>query len=177
MVNCMTAADGVKLRSQEVVQYSTSRTAAVTTVGRSKPAVASPYACYLATGGCPSRPAFYSCEATASGLRAQNFRCASLKSLLGPWYLAGCCFESAVKAFCNSRKSRQRQAFARNQESRAKRSPFNSPRLFLQPALPLAAAPRPVSSRTRNWNPLSPPNESSAPVGAYKGLESEVARS
>jgi len=74
----MTAAYGVKLRSQEVVQYSTSRTAAVTTVGRSKPAVASPYACYLGTGGCPSRPAFYSCEATASGLRAQNFRCASL---------------------------------------------------------------------------------------------------
>ena len=56
MVNCMTAADGVKLRSQEVVQYSTSRTAAVTTVGRSKPAVASPYACYLGTGGAHRDP-------------------------------------------------------------------------------------------------------------------------
>src|SRR5205807_8460452 len=67
------------------------------------------------------------------------------ESLLSPWYLAGCCFESAVKAFCNSRKSRQRQAFARNQEPRAKTSPFKSPRAFLQRALPLAAAPKPVS--------------------------------
>src|SRR2546426_8536250 len=143
MVNCMTAADGVKLRSQDVVKYSTRRTPAVTIVGRRNPAVASPYACYLATGGCGSR------WAQPAAFRGAGEVCVP-ESLLSPWYLAGCCFESAVKAFCNSRKSRQRQAFARNQESRAKRSPFKPPRLVLQRALPLAAAPKPVSSRTRN---------------------------
>jgi len=85
----MTAADGVKLRSQEVVQYSTSRTAAVTTVGHSKPAVASPYACYLATGGCGSR------WAQPAAFRGAGEVCVP-ESLLSPWYLAGCCFESAV---------------------------------------------------------------------------------
>src|SRR3989442_12835046 len=113
----MPGQEGAKLRPQKVSKSSTGRTPAETTVGHNTPAVASPYACYLATGGCGSR------WAQPAAFRGAGEVCVP-ERLLSPWYLAGCCFGSAVKAFCNSRKSRQRQAFARNQEPRAKRSPF-----------------------------------------------------
>src|SRR2546422_10892780 len=111
------AAAGARMRWQKVVQYSRSTRPAATACGRRNPAVASPYACYLATGGCGSR------WAQPAAFRGAGEVCVP-ESLLSPWYLAGCCFESAVKAFCNSRKSRQRQAFARNQEFRAKTKAF-----------------------------------------------------